>query len=667
VTRAAGTVLIVVMMAGAGPRAQRSTPPAGGVSFLDVPFIPQTEALCGGAAAAMVMRYWGAAGVDAESFAPLLDVKAGGIQGGALVEDLNARGWDARTFSGDAALVNARLRERQPVIALIEDRPGAFHYVVIVAWANGRVVLHDSARAPFRVLSASAFDSAWQRSGRWTLLVLPGKALTSPSPVVGSHVKESPPSPCDAFVAEALTAMDVKDQARAVATLQSAAQRCPADSAPPRELAGVYALQEQWVDASSLATEAVRRNANDEHAWRILATSRFILGDTSRALTAWNHVREPVIDIVNIQGLDRTRYLAVANSMRLRAGDVLGADDLTAAARRVAAVPSTQIGRVSYRPLENGRAAVDAVVIERPRFPFTAAAIGANAVGALADREVSFTVANPTGAGDLVSASWRWWADRPMLALAYATPTRFGGVLRADLLREEQSYAGRSGRVLPRDVRRGGGLTFSDWSTRGFRWEIGVGADSWADRGRTVNLSAGVDARYLDDKMSLAASTLALSGEFRAATVRGAAAWRSRTRNEGFVLLSTAGVAAVSDGAPRALWPGAGTGYGRTVLLRAHPLLDDGVIAGEAFGRHLYHASFEWRRWWPPFLRVMRAAPAVFVDTARAERRLTDGRAWHVDAGAGLRVSAPGTGVLRIDVGRGLRDGSTAFSIGWVR
>ena len=36
---------------------------------LDVPYLPQTEALCGGAAAAMVMRYWGARDVYPDDFA----------------------------------------------------------------------------------------------------------------------------------------------------------------------------------------------------------------------------------------------------------------------------------------------------------------------------------------------------------------------------------------------------------------------------------------------------------------------------------------------------------------------------------------------------------------------------------------------------------------------
>ncbi|HJR59353.1 MAG TPA: hypothetical protein VJ813_08150, partial [Vicinamibacterales bacterium] len=118
-------------------------------------------------------------------------------------------------------------------------------------------------------------------------------------------------------------------------------------------------------------------------------------------------------------------------------------------------------------------------------------------------------------------------------------------------------------------------------------------------------------------------------------------------------------------GAPRALWPGAGTGHARGVLLRAHPLLDDGRITGDVFGRRLYHVGVEARRWLTPAMKVLRLAPAAFLDVAAAEDRLQPGRAWHADAGAGLRIALPGSGVLRLDVGKGLRDGATALSMGW--
>ena len=67
---------------------------------IDVPYLPQTEALCGGAAAAMVFRYWGDAHADAQEFAPLVDHRAGGITGGALDAAIKARGWRTERVAG---------------------------------------------------------------------------------------------------------------------------------------------------------------------------------------------------------------------------------------------------------------------------------------------------------------------------------------------------------------------------------------------------------------------------------------------------------------------------------------------------------------------------------------------------------------------------------------
>jgi hypothetical protein len=615
----------------------------------------------------MVMRYWGATGVQAETFAPLVDAAAGGIHGADLVKDLESRGWQPTSFTGNATLIAARLRDRQPVIALIEDRPGAFHYVVVVAWVNGRVVVHDSARAPFRVMSETAFDNAWQKSNRWTLLILPGVATAAVPAPDNRKDKEPPASPCAGLVARGVAAGEAKDWAAAIETLQTAAQLCPADSAPSRELAGVYAVQANWTEASRYASEAVHRNSEDQHAWRILAASRFVLDDPGAALHAWNQVGEPVVDIVNVQGLEHTRYRSAAGSMRVRAGEVLSVSQLTAAGRRLADLPAAQIARVTYRPLADGGAALDAVIIERSRSPVTRGALVGVALGALANREISSSAANPTGAGDLVSASWRWWNNRPLLAASYATPARFGGVLQMDLFRDEQSYRHPEQAGPMREVRRGGSLSLSDWTAQGLRWRVGIGGDSWKDQGRTLNLTASVDQRYLADRLSLTAGTATLFGDFRAATFNVSSNWRSKVRHEGSVLVAAAGADLVSSDAPSALWPGAGTGHARSILLRAHPLLEDGVVTGEVFGRRVYHASLEARRWLRPVFRVVRVAPAAFVDTARAERRLGPGDAWEIDAGAGLRVSVPGSGVLRIDVGAGLRDGATAFSIAWVR
>src|SRR5262249_50479783 len=131
------------------------------LTILDVPFIAQSELLCGGAAAAMVMRYWGERGIDAESFTPLVDRKAGGIRTRELAAARRSRDWNAVEVDGSPEALDQQLRDGRPVITLVEDHPKAYHYVVVVARTADGVVFHDPARAPFRVASTEDFDKHW--------------------------------------------------------------------------------------------------------------------------------------------------------------------------------------------------------------------------------------------------------------------------------------------------------------------------------------------------------------------------------------------------------------------------------------------------------------------------------------------------------------------------
>ena len=657
---------VLLLLIAATARAQPS-PSSEPVRLLDVPYLQQSESLCGGAAAAMVMRYWGATGVYAETFAPLVDKAAGGIRGEDLLRDLTSRGWDARSFRGDPALIKGRLAAGQPVIALIEDRPGAFHYVVVVAWVNERVVHHDPARAPFRVTPESAFLKAWAATSNWTMLALPRSASSaSADRVIGSsadRIGRSGDRACDALVDEGVRIAGNGDHEAALRTLAVAADACPAQSGPWREMAGVYALKQSWKEAAAYAREAVRRDPKDMHAWRILATSSFVTDDVATALDAWNALGEPTIDIVNIQGLEHTRHSAASAALRLQTETRLTLAELSAAGKRLAELPAARIARVNYRPLENGRVAVDAVVIERPRSPFSPLGLAVAGIRAVSTWELTLGAANPTGGGDLLTASWRWWENRPRIAASYAAPMSFGGVLRVEVFRDEQTY----GDLRVREVRRGGGAALSDWTTIGLRWEAGLGVDDWDGRGKTVTISGSLEQRLASDHISLRANASALTGGLGTWTSGAGIDWRSTLRHEGNVVVLHAGADLTGSNAPLALRPGAGLGHARPALLRAHPLVDDGVITGEVFGRRLYSANGEWRRWLSPIKGTLRLAPAIFVDSAYADRRLEPGEAWHVDAGVGLRVAIPGSQVLRVDLAKGMRDGRTVFSVGWTR
>jgi hypothetical protein len=392
-----------------------------------------------------------------------------------------------------------------------------------------------------------------------------------------------------------------------------------------------------------------------------------VSGDPDAALTAWNNVGEPAIDLVNVSGLERTRYLVVARQMALSPRALLTRAALDAGRRRLAELPAAQTTRLTYRPKENGRADVDAVVVERPMLPVGAVPLAAAAVRAITDSELAGAVASPTGGGELWTASWRWWEHRPRVAVGLAVPSPFGGTWRVDGFAERQSYGTASAAVVE-ESRRRVAFQVSDWTQAGIRWQVDAGLDSWGPAARAISVGVAAQRRFDADRFSLEARAAAWGGGVRTWNLGLRGDWRSAVRNEGDVWIGRAGLDAVQDGAPLALWPGAGTGQGRDVLLRAHPLLHDGIIRDGVFGRRLVHGGLEWRRWLRVRHPLIRVAPAVFVDMARAGGVLprADARA-QFDAGAGLRIALPGAGVVRLDFGRGIRDGSHAFSIGWTR
>jgi hypothetical protein len=645
----------------------------GALHLLDVPYLPQSEALCGGAAAAMVMRYWGATGIYAEAFAELVDPVAEGIRGEDLLRALQSRGWKAASLRGDPPIVQSHLAERVPVVALLQDRPGRFHYVVVVGWSRGRVIVHDPARAPFRVLDDKTFTEAWAHSGNWTLVVTPSSETVAPPgpalppvPPDSAGAMSSVTGPCSEMVGEGIRLAGSKDIQGARRLFEVAAENCPGSPAPWRELAGLHALGSAWREAAADARRALARDASDPLASRILATALYLEEDPDGALDAWNRVGEPVVDLVNVVGLERTRYRTAARLMGLQPQTLLTRGALQAARRRLAELPAAQTTRVGYRP-GGGRAQVEAVVLERPLFPSSPVSLAAAGLRMITDRELVIGLASPSGGGELWTAAWRWWERRPRVSLGFASPAPFGGVWRADIFDERQTYA-NDGRSTIEEARRYAGFHVSDWTRRGFRWDAGVAVDRWRGAGRAVALTFSGQQRLAGDRAYVEGRAGAWRGGVRAWTLGLRTEWRSHARNEGHVSIARAGGDLATEGSPLALWPGAGTGQGREVMLRAHPLLDGGTIRDGVFGRALTHGGLEWRRWMQPARRPIRIAPALFVDAARAVHGLeSSDERWHSDVGAGIRIAVPGAGVVRIDLARGLRDGAMALSAGWAR
>ena len=636
---------------------------------ISVPYLPQTEALCGGAAAAMVMRFWGEREVYADAFAPLVDWAAGGIRTSALTRALEERGWQTTAGGGDMTRLRAELALGRPVIALIEDRPDRYHYVVVIAAPDGGPVIHhDPARAPSRSLAAPAFDERWAKAERWMLVLRPPPrpAVTTPdegaSPSTGSTV----PPACRAHMDDGLSKASRGEIAGARQAFEDAAAECPQSGAPWRELAGLAAVEKNWDAAADYARRATSADGRDEHAWRILATAEFVRHRDLEALAAWNALGEPRVDLVDIQGLAQTRYMAVANAIGVQPRELLTPGRLRLAQKRVRDLPAVSTARITFHPVENGRAQVDATIVERARAPRTYPAWIGVGLGAAANHEIAASFVNVSGGADAVDVAWRWWEHRPRVAIAYSAPGP-GGVWSLDAFRETQTF----GTALPfQETRTSVGAGIGNWLTPRFKLQGGASMDRWRGLGRTVSVYGRVQLWPVLDRLRFEAGVRGWRGSAdRFATADLRASWRSSAAPSGTLWIAGGGYQLASKATPASLWPGADTGHAREVLLRAHPLLDDGIIAEGVFGRRMAFASGEVQHWIEPKgQRLLRVAPAVFVDLARATGSLPgfDTRLQY-DAGAGVRVALLGFGVLRADVARGLRDGRTAFSVGWQR
>jgi hypothetical protein len=641
---------------------------------LSVPFLPQTEALCGGAAAAMVMRFYGVRDVYADAFAPLVDWSAGGIRTSVLTRALEERGWQTIAGNGDMPRLRAALTLGRPAIALIEDRPGRYHYVVVVsAVEGGPVIHHDPARAPSRSLSESAFDARWAKADRWMLVLRPQPDTLVPAPPAPDVTQNQKgrsdpglPPACQSAMDDGIARAGRGDKAGARSAFAAAAAACPDAAAPWRELAGLAALDSDWETAARHARRALVSDAADEHALRVLATAEYVRHHDLEALAAWNALGEPKVDLIDIRGLGETRYMVVANAIGVQPRELLTPSALRLAQKRVRDLPSVSTARVTFHPVESGRAQVDATVVERPRAPRGYPAWISLGLGAAVNHEIATSLVNVSGGGDVVDVTWRWWEHRPRIAASYSAPGP-GGIWTIDAFRETQTF---NSTTRFEETRTSISAGVGNWLTPRLRIAGAAGMDRWRDRGRTLLGGGRIEFWPVIDRLRVEAGVRGWRGSpdrFATADVRGQ--WRSNAGSSGTVWIAGGGYQTASGSAPASLWPGADTGHARDVLLRAHPLLDDGIIDGGVFGRRIAFASGEVQRWTgSKRFTLVRIAPAVFVDLARATHGLPDAdMRLQIDAGAGIRIALPGFGVLRADVAHGLRDGRTALSVGWQR
>ena len=287
-------------------------------------------------------------------------------------------------------------------------------------------------------------------------------------------------------------------------------------------------------------------------------------------------------------------------------------------------------------------------------------------------REATVDLPSLGGDGAAWSAAWRWWTDRPAIGVAFAAPgfARAGGIWRVDAGWERETFAFGAAAPTQTNTRVHGGISVSDWISGRVKFSVAGGVDAWTGDARTASLGGSLERRWLDDRLTAVVGGERAVGLVSAAgyhTVAARSSWRSTTTTGAWSVRADAGIRSVGADAPLMLWPRASETT--TPLLRAHPLLDGGIVnvnGGAVFGRTVTYATAEAQRWLDrPILP--RVAAAAFIDAGRAARTApgTTPRS-QVDIGGGLRIRVPGApGLLRVDAARGLLDGGEAVTVGW--
>jgi hypothetical protein len=386
---------------------------------------------------------------------------------------------------------------------------------------------------------------------------------------------------------------------------------------------------------------------------------------------------------VTFRGVNRIRSEIVETAANLNPELPLTRQQLERAARRIESIPGVSDVRVVHLPAENGRETVDIQLKERSRVPHGFAGWAAIGGRAILSDEARVDIANLTSGGEVWTIGYRWSKPRERVIGRLELPMRHvPGVVAIEGLLERQSYrppilgvALEGTELEGSDLvqrRRRLGVQVADWATGSLRWMGGTAFDSIGGR-EYLGLDGGVDLRMARDHLSL----IVLTGFWnpftdgdRFASGMTVLAWRSTTEEAPISFYGEAGVSAVSGHTPLAVWPGNHTSAERGGNLRAHPLRESDVIAGDVFGRRVVFGSINAEQFMrqTPFGRL---SVVEFVDTGRAWQRLPGLPAsspFHVDIGLGLRLAGAKTGgTVRLDYARGLRDGRNHVSAGFVK
>ena len=174
----------VGLLAGCASSRGSSRAPDGSPSVrqvrLEVPFFPDDTDQCGPSALASVLGYWGIPAAPARLREELYRANLKGALTLDMLLAAEGRGLTAEMAEGGLERVKAELDAGHPMIAFVNLGLRIYpigHYMVITGYDDAKrsLYVHSGTKRDRRV-SYATFDGLWEKTSRWTLLILPPAA-----------------------------------------------------------------------------------------------------------------------------------------------------------------------------------------------------------------------------------------------------------------------------------------------------------------------------------------------------------------------------------------------------------------------------------------------------------------------------------------------------------
>ena len=143
----------------------------------NVPFFPQKRYYCGPASLASVMNFYGVSVTEEEIAKEVYNTKLSGTLSMDILIYARAKGFDAFYYKGNMEDIKKYISIGKPVILFLDL--GYFfypvrHYIVATGYNDkiGYLIAHSGVEKD-KIFSYKEIQSAWEKTGFGTILVLP--------------------------------------------------------------------------------------------------------------------------------------------------------------------------------------------------------------------------------------------------------------------------------------------------------------------------------------------------------------------------------------------------------------------------------------------------------------------------------------------------------------